>query len=101
MLTSMGTPSQVGEVLRGLVLPHSRTLSAATVQVTPSALGMAAWAAAAATNEPTTTDTTTNLRISSPVLDGSRVPPTRCASLLAALDGAYCRTASPPNAARR
>src|SRR5512144_1031893 len=94
MLTSMGAPSQLGEVLRGLVLPHWRTLSAATVQVTPSALGMAAWAPAAATSEPTTTETTTSLRITSPVLDRSRVPPTRCASLLATLLGEYSRAAA-------
>ena len=67
MLTSIGVPSQLAEVLRGLVLPHSRTLSAATVQVTPSALGIVACALDAASNEPKTTDTSTSFRITSPV----------------------------------
>jgi hypothetical protein len=57
-------PSQLGEVLRGAVLPHSRTPSAATLQVTPRALGIAACALDAAnSSEPNTIDTTTSFRI--------------------------------------
>src|SRR3954453_17540278 len=72
MLTSIGAPSQVGEVLRTVSplldpVPHWRTLSAATVHVTPSAFGIAACATCAASSEPKTTDTSTSFRIASPV----------------------------------
>src|SRR3954454_15284964 len=75
MLASIGVPSQLGDVLRGAVLPHSRTLSDAVVQVIPSALGIAACALGAARSEPQTTDTSTSFRMNSPVLKTmGRVP---------------------------
>jgi hypothetical protein len=64
-LTSIGTPSKVGTVLRGALLPHSRTPSPATLQVTapPNTLGIAAWALGTSASAPTTTDSNTTFRI--------------------------------------
>src|SRR5262249_42425423 len=64
MLTSMGVPSKLGAVLRGALLPHSRTWSVALMlQVIPRALGIAACALDAANSDPRTTDTSTSFRI--------------------------------------
>ena len=65
MLTSIGVPSQEGDVLRGASLPHSRTSSEATVQVTPSASVIVAWAAGATSSDPAITETSsTSFRMS-------------------------------------
>ena len=53
MLTSIGVPSHAGEVLRGALEPQKRTPSLWTVQDTPSALSIAAWAAEGATSPAT------------------------------------------------
>src|SRR5688572_27845612 len=58
MLTSIGTPSKAGAVLRGgvseVVEPQKRTPSPCTTHGTPSALGIAACAACGSANAPTT-----------------------------------------------
>jgi hypothetical protein len=52
-LTSIGVPSQAGVVLRGALEPQKRTPSLWTVQDTPSAVSIAAWAADGATSPAT------------------------------------------------
>src|SRR5918994_6915947 len=67
-LTSIGTPSQVGTVLRVVVLrvpvPHSRTPSVSSLQARapPNTLGIAAWALGASPSAPSITASTTILR---------------------------------------
>src|SRR3954454_21184277 len=80
MLTSIGVPSHDGAVLRGALLPHSRTPLPATLQLIPRAFGMAACAMGATSSDPAMTDSSTSFRMN---LSSSLSPrrPSRAARL--------------------